>query len=200
MVPSIVLLCRQIAQSQPPNMPTHFCKPRRDHQAPAHRNSHGSEQLRTQIPAAVVVNERATDRGPRQRRDADAQEHKRDPDAPLGVVVAREIPDGGVVQALHGAGEEAVEAGDDGDGGVAGGGDPDEEEDGGEEDARDDGVDVAEEAVGEEGGEEAAGEVGCIHEDEEVYGGVAVELEVDLGVCYDEVEAEVYAPEGEEEA
>lgn len=49
-------------------------------------------------------------------------------------------------------------------------------------------------------GEEAAGEVGCIHEDEEVHGGVAVELEVDLGVCYDEVEAEVDAPEGKEEA
>lgn len=181
-------------------MPTRFGKPRRDHQAPAHGYSHGREQLCTQIPATVVVNERPTNRGPRQRRDADAQEHKRDPDAPLGVVVAREIPNGGVIQALDGAGEEAVEAGDDGDGRVAGGGDPDEEEDGGEEDAGDDGVDVAEEAVGEEGGEEAAWEVGCVHQDEEIHGGVAVELEVDLGVCYDEVEAEVYAPEGEEEA
>lgn len=80
------------------------------------------------------------------------------------------------------------------------GADPDEEEDGGEEDAGDDGVDVAEEAVGEEGGEQTAGQVGGVHEDKEVDGGVAVELEVGLGVGDNEVEAKVDAPEGEEEA
>ena len=80
------------------------------------------------------------------------------------------------------------------------GADPGEEEEGSEEDAGDDCVDVAEAAVGEEGGKEAAGEVGGVHEDEEGDGGVGGEVEVGLGVGYYEVEAEVDAPEGEEEA
>ena len=83
---------------------------------------------------------------------------------------------------------------------MAGGADPDEEEDGGHEDAGDDGVDGTEEAVGEERGKEAAREVGGVHEDQEGDGGVVVEMQVGLGVGDDEVEAEVDAPEGEEES
>ena len=82
---------------------------------------------------------------------------------------------------------------------MAFGADPDEQKNGREEDARDDGVDVAEAAVREEGREQATWEVGGVHEDQEGYGCVAVELEVGLGVGDDEVEAEIDAPEREEE-
>lgn len=128
-------------------MPTHFCKPRRNHEASAHGNSHSSEQLCTQIPATVVVDESPTDRRPRKRGDADPQEHKRDPNASLRIVISREVPNGRIVQPLHSAREEAVEARDNYDSCVAGSVDPDEQEDGCEEDAGDDGVNVAEEAV-----------------------------------------------------
>ena len=59
---------------------------------------------------------------------------------------------------------------------------------------------MAEAAVGEDGGEEAAWEVSCVHEDEEGDGCVVVEVEVGLRVGYYVVEAEVDAPEGEEES
>lgn len=147
-----------------------------------------------------MLNERATNRRPRQRRHTDPREHKRDPHPHLCIVVAGEVPNSRIIQPLDGAGEEAVEARDDDDGGVGFCADPDEEEDGCEEDAGDDGVDVAEAAVGEEGREQAAGEVGGVHEDEEGDRCVAVELEAGLGVGDDEVEAEIDAPEGEEEA
>ena len=148
----------------------------------------------------LTLDDNPTNRRARQCCDADPQKDKRNPHALLGHIVSREVPDGRVVQPLHGTGEEAVEAGHDGDGGMAGGADPDEEEDAGHEDAGDDGVDGAEAAVGEEGGEQAAREVGGVHEDEEGDGGVVVEVQVGLGVGDDEVEAEVDAPEGEEES
>ena len=146
-----------------------------------------------------MLNERATNRHTRQRRNTDPRKDKRDPDPPLRIIVAREVPNSRIIQPLDGAGEEAIEARDEDDGGVAFGADPDEEEDGGEEDAGDDGVDVAEVAVREEGREQAAWEVGGVHEDEERDGCVAVELEAGLGIGDDEVEAEIDAPEGEEE-
>ena len=146
-----------------------------------------------------MFNEGPTDRRTRKRRNTDPQKHKRDSNAPLRIIVSREIPNGGIIQPLDGAREEAVEAGNDHDRRVAFGADPDEEEDSREEDAGDDGVDVAEAAVREEGREQTTGEVGGVHEDEESYGGVAVELEAGLGVGDDEVEAEIDAPEGEEE-
>lgn len=180
--------------------PTLFCIPRRDHQASAQQDSNSSEQLRSQIPALLPLDHRPANRGARKRRNADPQEDKRHPHALPRRVVRREPPDDEVVQPLHGTGEEAVEARDDDDGGVARGADPEEEEDGRQEDARDDGVGGAEVAVGEEGGEQAAREVGRVHEDEEVDGRGAVEVQVGLSVCDDEVEAEVDAPEGEEEA
>lgn len=147
-----------------------------------------------------MLNQRPANRRARQSSDADPEEDERDPDALLRGIVAGEAPDSRVVQPLDGAGEEAVEASDDGDVGAARGADPEKEEDGGQEDAGDDGVGGAEVAVGEEGGEEAAGEVGGVHEDEQVDGGVVGEVQVGLGVGDDEVEAEVDAPEGEEEA
>ena len=58
---------------------------------------------------------------------------------------------------------------------------------------------MAEVAVREEGRQQATWEVCRIHEDEEGYGCVAVELDVGFGVGNDEVEAEIDAPEGEEE-
>ena len=94
-----------------------------------------------------MLNERPTNRRTRKRRNTDPHKHKRDPNPPLRIVIAREIPNSRIIQPLDGAGEEAVEAGDDDDGGVAFGADPDEEEDGGEEDAGDDGVDVAEATI-----------------------------------------------------
>lgn len=95
----------------------------------------------------VVVNECSTNRRPRKRRDADPQEHKRDPNTSLRIIISREVPNGRIVQPLHGAREEAVEARNNRDSRMAGSADPDEQEDGCEEDAGDDGVDVAEEAV-----------------------------------------------------
>ena len=146
-----------------------------------------------------MLNERPTNRRPRQRRNTDPRKDKRDPNPLLRIIITREVPNSRIIQPLDGAGEEAIEARDDDDGGVAFGADPDEEEDGGEEDAGDDGVDVAEVAVGEEGREQAAWKVGGVHKDEQSDGRVAVELEAGLGVGYDKVEAEVDAPEGEEE-
>ena len=146
-----------------------------------------------------MLNDSPTDRRTRKRRNTDPHKHKRDSNPPLRIVITREIPNGRIIQPLHGAGEEAVEARNDDNSGVAFGADPDEQKDAGEEDAGDDGVDVAEVAVREEGREQATWEVGGVHEDQEGYGRVAVELEVGLGVGDDEVEAEIDAPEGEEE-
>ena len=146
-------------------MQTSLCEPRRNHQASAHENSQGSEQLSAQIPTLVMLNKRPTDRRPRQRRNADPQKDKRDPNAPLRIVVAREIPNGRIIQPLDGAREEAVEARDEYDSGMGFCADPDEQEDGGEEDAGDNSVNVAEVAVREEGREQATWEVCRIHED-----------------------------------
>ena len=148
-----------------------------------------------------MLNEGPTDRRTRQRRDTDPQEDKRDSGTPLllAVAVAREVPDGRIIQPLHGAGEETVEARNDYDGGMAFRADPDEEKDASEEDAGDNGVDVAKVAVREVRRQQATWEICRVHEDQESHGCVAVELEVGLGVGDDEVEAEIDAPEGEEE-
>ena len=99
-----------------------------------------------------MLNQRPTNRRPRQRRNADPKEDKRNPHTIILRIGRGEVPDSGIIQALDGAGAEAVEACDYRDGSLGIGGDPGEEEEGGEEDAGDDGVDVAEAAVGEEGG------------------------------------------------
>lgn len=54
--------------------------------------------------------------------------------------------------------------------------------------------------VAEDRWNDAPGDVAGIEEDEEVYCGCGGEVESCLGVRYYEVEAEVDAPEGEEEA
>ena len=94
-----------------------------------------------------MLNGSPTNRRSRQCRRGDEHEDKRDPYALRAGMRSREFPDDGIIQALHAAGEEAVEARDDQQGGVARGADPEEEEDGGEPDARDDCVEGAEETV-----------------------------------------------------
>ena len=88
-----------------------------------------------------------TNRRPRERSHTDEQEDKRNPHALRPGMGSRESPDDEIVQALHAAGEEAVEASDDQNVGVGRGADPDEEEDGCEPDAGDDCVEGAEETV-----------------------------------------------------
>ena len=73
-----------------------------------------------------MLNERPTNRRTRQRRNTDPQKDKRDPNAPLRIVVAREIPNGRIIQPLDGAREEAVEARDDDNSRMAFCADPDE--------------------------------------------------------------------------
>lgn len=126
--------------------PTLFCISRSNHEASTDQNSQGSEQLCTQIPAILTLNDNPTDRAARKCRDADPHEDKRDPHALLERIVC-EFPDNRVVQPLHRTREEPVEASNDRDTGVARGADPGEQEDGRRKDARDDRVDWAEEAV-----------------------------------------------------
>lgn len=114
-------------------MPARFCVSRRKHRASTRQNGQSSKQLRTQIPTIVVLDERPTDRRARKCRNADPKKDESNPYTRLPVI-SREPPDNRVIQPLHGTGEEPVEAGDDGNGGVARSADPDEEEDGGEED------------------------------------------------------------------
>ena len=94
-----------------------------------------------------MLDERPTDRRTRKRRDTDPHKDKRDSNTPLRVIVSWEIPNGRIVQPLHGAREEAVKARNDYDSGMAFCADPDEQKDGSEEDAGNNGVDVAEAAV-----------------------------------------------------
>ena len=94
-----------------------------------------------------MLNGSPTDRRTRECSHADEQEDKRNPHALRPRMGSRESPDNGIIQALHAAGEEAVEARDDQNVGVGRGADPDEEEDGCEPDAGDDCVDGAEETV-----------------------------------------------------
>lgn len=121
-----------------------------------------------QIPPTLMLNQRPSNRRPRQRRNTDPEKHKRNPSPPIcRILIRREAPDSRIIQPLHSAGREAIEAGYDRDGRLSFSCDPDEEEEGCEEDGWDDGVDVAEAAVGEEGREKAAREVGRVYEDEE---------------------------------
>ena len=94
-----------------------------------------------------MLNEGPTDGRTRKRRNTDPHEDKRDSNTPLRIVIAREIPDCRIIQPLHGAREEAVEARNDYNSRMAFRADPDEEKDGIEENAGNDGVNVAEAAV-----------------------------------------------------
>lgn len=84
-----------------------------------------------QITPMLMLNQRPSNRRTRQRRNADPEEYKRNPNTIIRRISRREVPDSGIIQALDGARGEAIEACDDRNGGLGFSADPDEEEEGG---------------------------------------------------------------------
>lgn len=84
-----------------------------------------------QIPPTLLLNQRPPNRRPRQCRNRDPKEHKRNPRPPLSLLLRREIPNSRIIQTLHRARAETVEASNHRDSFLGFSWDPGEEEEGG---------------------------------------------------------------------
>ena len=56
-----------------------------------------------QIPPLLMLNQRPSNRGPRQRRNTDPEEDKRNPNTIILRISRREVPNSRIIQALDSA-------------------------------------------------------------------------------------------------
>ena len=165
---------------------------------PGHHDR-ASKHLRIEIPALALLDERARQRRPRERRKAHNTKHHAHADARL-LEIGGETAQRGGEEALDARGEKAVHDGEGDEAALGGHGGPGVEQHGGDEGEGDEGVEGPEVAVGEEGGDEAADEADAV-EDEQVGDAVRVGYMQDRAAEGGEVvEGEVEAPEAEEHA
>ena len=189
--------------STPLRAPTNPRNPRGNQHHPAQHQRRRGENLRPEITPAAPFDQRAPDRRPRQDRQTDRAQPDRHPPArllPGGGPGPGETRQAGGVQALHACAGEAVARGHDVQARGVRGGDPAQCEQGSQDGEGDEGVERAEAGVGEVGGDEAAEEVGGAGCDQAVERGSGGQVEGLLGVGGEEVDRDVEAPEGEEQA